>query len=89
MLGMLLLARVLGGGMSLARAELTGPSLSRLRPRLQETALLLWGIYIGLTLLESSLLWIVADMSLFDAINHGLTTMPSGGFSTHAKKGGL
>ena len=82
MLGMLLLARVLGGGMSLARAELTGPSLSRLRPRLQETALLLWGIYIGLTLLESSLLWIVADMSLYDAINHGLTTMPSGGFST-------
>ena len=33
MLGMMLLSRVMGGGMALARAELTGPSLSRLRPR--------------------------------------------------------
>ncbi|MGB2237540.1 MAG: hypothetical protein ACPH4H_08070, partial [Candidatus Poseidoniaceae archaeon] len=38
MLGLMLLSRVLGGGMALARAELTGPSLSRLRPKLQETA---------------------------------------------------
>ena len=83
MLGMLLLARVLGGGMSLARAELTGPSLSRLRPRIKETALLLWGIYLGLTLLEILLLFFVGDMSIFDSVNHGLTTMPSGGFSTH------
>ena len=83
MLGMLLLARVLGGGMSLARAELTGPSLSRLRPRIKETALLLWAIYLGLTLLEMILLFFVGDMNIFDSINHGLTTMPSGGFSTH------
>ena len=83
MLGMLLLARVLGGGMSLARAELTGPSLSRLRPRIKETALLLWAIYLGLTILEMILLFFVGDMNIFDSINHGLTTMPSGGFSTH------
>ena len=38
MLGLLILSRVLGGGMSLARAELTGPSLSRLGPTLQWTA---------------------------------------------------
>ena len=37
MLGLMLLSRVLGGGMALARAELTGPSLFRLRPKLQET----------------------------------------------------
>ncbi len=83
MIGMVLLARILGGGMSLARAELTGPSLSRLRPRLQETAIVLWAIYIGLTLLEIILLFTAGGMSGFDAINHGLTTMPSGGFSTH------
>ena len=52
MLGLMLLSRVLGGGMALARAELTGPSLSRLRPKLQETALALWTIYIVLTALE-------------------------------------
>ena len=39
MLGMMLLSRVMGGGMALARAELTCPSLSRLRPKLKETAL--------------------------------------------------
>lgn len=83
MLGLMLLSRVLGGGMALARAELTGPSLSRLRPKLQETALALWTIYIVLTALEIVLLWGIGGLSIFDAFNHGLTTMPSGGFSTH------
>ena len=83
MLGMMLLSRVLGGGMALARAELTGPSLSRLRPKLRQTAIALWTIYIVLTTLEILLLWGVADLTMFDAFNHGLTTMPSGGFSTH------
>lgn len=82
MLGMLLLSRALGGGMSIARAELTGPSLSRLRPRLQETAKALWGIYIGFTVLEFILLMWWADLSWFNAINYSLTTMPSGGFGT-------
>jgi len=82
MLGMLLLSRALGGGMSIARAELTGPSLSRLRPRLQETAKALWGIYIGFTILEFVLLLWWADLSWFNAINYSLTTMPSGGFGT-------
>ena len=83
MLGLMLLSRVLGGGMALARAELTGPSLSRLRPKIQQTAIALWTIYIVLTTLEILLLWGVGDLSVFDAFNHGLTTMPSGGFSTH------
>jgi trk system potassium uptake protein TrkH len=83
MIGMALLARILGGGMSLARAELTGPSLSRVRPRLEETAFILWAIYIGLTILEAILLYFVGGLSGFDAINHSLTTMPTGGFSTH------
>jgi len=82
MLGMLLLARILGGGMSLARAELTGPSLSRIRPRLKETALVLWATYAGLTILEVILLSTLGEMTFFDALNHGLTTLPTGGFST-------
>mgnify|MGYP003682008145 CR=1 FL=1 len=83
MLGLMLLSRVLGGGMALARAELTGPSLSRLRPKLQQTAIALWTIYIVLTVLEIALLWWLGGMSAFDAFNHGLTTLPTGGFSTH------
>ena len=83
MLGMLLLARYLGGGMTMARAELTGPSLSRLKPRIQQTAKILWSIYTLFTIIEIGLLYYLADMGLFDAVNHGLTTLPSGGFSTY------
>ena len=56
MLGLLILSQALGGGMSLARAELTGPSLSRLGPSLQSTARRLWAIYIVLTIIEMVLL---------------------------------
>ena len=83
MLGMMILSRVIGGGMALARAELTGPSLSRLRPKLKQTAIALWSLYIVLTLLEFGLLFGTGSMDWFDSINHALTTLPSGGFSTH------
>ena len=82
MLGMMLLSRVMGGGMALARAELTGPSLSRLRPKVKETAFTLWKIYIGFTFIEIFLLGTLGGMSLFDSVNHGFTTMATGGFST-------
>ena len=83
MLGMMILSRVIGGGMALARAELTGPSLSRLRPKLKQTAIALWSLYIVLTWLEFGLLFGTGSMNWFDSINHALTTLPSGGFSTH------
>ncbi len=83
MLGILIISRFLGGGMSVARAELTGPSLSRLRPRLAQTAKVLWTIYIALTFAEMALLRYVGKLSLFDSVNHALTTMPSGGYSTY------
>jgi len=83
MLGMMLLSRVMGGGMALARAELTGTSLSRLKPKLKKTALALWGLYVFLTMAEFLMLKIIGKMSTFDAVNHALTTLPTGGFSTH------
>jgi trk system potassium uptake protein TrkH len=82
MLGMLILSRVLGGGMSLARAELTGPSLTRLGPTLQWTASRLWLIYIILTILEFGMLHFLGGLGIFDAVNYSLTTLPSGGFGT-------
>ena len=82
MLGMMVLSRIIGGGMALARAELTGPSLSRLKPKLQQTALALWSLYIVLTFIEMLLLKFLGGMTTFDSINHALTTVASGGFST-------
>lgn len=82
MLGLLILSRSLGGGMALARAELTGPSVSQLGISLESTARRLWTIYIALTLMEMALLNFVGGMGIFDAVNYSLTTLPSGGFTT-------
>ena len=70
MLGLMIFSSILGGGMNLARAELTGPSLSRLGPNLQFTARRLWMIYSILTLLELGLLYYVGNMSFFDSVNY-------------------
>jgi len=69
------------GGMQLYEAEVPGPTKDRLRPRIQDTAKLLWVVYALLTLAEVVLLW-VGGMDLFESICHSLTTMATGGFST-------
>jgi trk system potassium uptake protein TrkH len=69
------------GGMQLFVAEAPGISPDKLQPRIKETAKRLWLIYFSLTAMEIVLLWI-GGMTFFDAINHGLTTMATGGFST-------
>jgi trk system potassium uptake protein TrkH len=69
------------GGMQLFVAEAPGISPDKLKPRIRETAIRLWMIYLILTGTELILLWI-GGMSFFDAINHSLTTMATGGFST-------
>lgn len=71
------------GGTQLFRAETTGPSRdSKLTPRIAETAKALWLVYLGLIVLCALAFW-VAGMSLFDAICHALSTVSTGGFSTH------
>jgi len=69
------------GGMQLFKAEVPGPTADRLRPRIQDTAKLLWGVYVLLTVAEVILL-MVGGMGFFDGINHAFTTMATGGFST-------
>lgn len=69
------------GGMQLFRAEAPGPQTDRFTPRIAQTAKLLWGVYILLSLLEIVLLWL-GDMNLFDALCHTFGTMATGGFST-------
>lgn len=69
------------GGMQLFMAEAPGPSADKMHPRITETAKRLWGIYFILTLTEFFLLKI-AGMTWFDAANHAMATMSTGGFST-------
>ncbi|MEM8927534.1 MAG: potassium transporter TrkG [Bacteroidota bacterium] len=69
------------GGMQLFAAEAPGPGGDKLHPRITDTAKRLWLIYVGYTLAETTLLKL-AGMSLFDAANHALSTLSTGGFST-------
>lgn len=69
------------GGVELFVAEAPGPSSDKLHPRIKDTAKRLWFIYVGLTALLMIILY-ACGMNFYDAINHGLTTMATGGFST-------
>ena len=69
------------GGVQMFKAEVPGPVSDKLRPRVKETAKILWLVYVGFTALETLLLGF-GGMTWFDAICHAFTTMPTGGFST-------
>ncbi|MCL4164520.1 UNVERIFIED_CONTAM: hypothetical protein GTU68_032424, partial [Idotea baltica] len=69
------------GGMDLFKAESPGPTSDKITAKVSETARALWLVYILLTFVQAVLLYIFG-MSMFDAINHALTTMATGGFST-------
>src|SRR6056297_1747292 len=70
------------GGMQLYKAEYSGSTSDKLTPRIQETALLLWSIYVGMTVVQFLLLWVHPSMDWFEAINHAFSTLATGGFST-------
>ena len=69
------------GGINLFKAESPGPSADRLTPRFQDTARLLWLIYISLTIIETIFLYF-SGLSFYDSFNHAFTTLSTGGFST-------
>lgn len=68
-------------GYSMFRGEIPGPTADRLRPRLAQTAAILWGVYALLSGLETVLL-LIGGMPLFDSLCHTFGTMATGGFST-------
>lgn len=72
------------GGQQLFQAETTGPSKDKLTPRIRDTAKSLWSLYFGYTLLLTIILYVLG-MSFFDSINHAMTTLSTGGFSTKGK----
>ena len=66
--------------MHLLRAEVPGPQKGKIVPKLQRTALILYGIYLLLTLAEIGAL-LLADMPLYDAVVNSLATAGTGGFA--------
>lgn len=69
------------GGVELARAEAPGPEPDRMTPRFRDTAERLWWLYVGLTAALAVVL-AIGDMSVFQAVAHAMTTLPTGGFGT-------
>jgi len=69
------------GSMALFKAESTGIKMEKVTPKVKDTAIRLWGIYLLFTVLDAMALKI-AGMSVFDAINHAFSTISTGGFST-------
>lgn len=79
------------GGTQLLEAETPGPGIEKLTPRIAETARVLWVIYLGFTIVEIGLLYglhlvgMAPEMTFYNAVAHGLTTLPTGGFSPEAR----
>jgi trk system potassium uptake protein len=69
------------GGMQLYKAEVPSPVPDKLKPRIRDTSMILWKVY-ALISLAQVLLLLLGGMSLYDALCHAFTTMPTGGFST-------
>ena len=68
------------GGMQLFKSEVPGPEPDRLKPKIKDTAKLLWRVYIIISAMEVGFL-LLSGMPLFDAFTNMFGTMATGGFN--------
>jgi trk system potassium uptake protein TrkH len=68
------------GARFLYKLEVPGPSAEALQARIRDTALILWKIYFGLTVVQTLLL-MAAGLDLYDSLTHTFSTLSTGGFS--------
>ncbi|TRZ88756.1 MAG: TrkH family potassium uptake protein [Methanosarcinales archaeon] len=78
---MAILPRIAVAGRQMFRSEAPGPMKDKLKPRLKDTAQILWWVYIFFTILQIVLLYF-AGMTLYDSTVHTFPTLATGGFST-------
>ena len=76
-LATIVFSRLFGGGIQVLQAEMPGTGITRLRPQMAQTARLLWSIYFFMTLVEISLLTLLSEMPLYDAICNSFSTVSS------------
>ncbi len=69
------------GGTQLYKVEMPGPTPDKITPRVQQTAKMLWGVYVVLTAAETLLL-LAGGLNLHEALCQAFGTMATGGFST-------
>mgnify|MGYP001051795259 CR=1 FL=1 len=73
-LGLAILPFLGVGGMQLYKAEVPGPAVDKLKPRLKDTAMILWKVYMAFTVAETILL-LLGGMNLLDALCHTFGTL--------------
>lgn len=76
-----LLSQIGTGGLQMFQAEIPGSVAEKIKPRIQETATILWVTYIILSVTQALLL-VLAGMPLYEAVIHTFGTMATGGFSS-------
>ena len=88
-LAVAVLPRLRVGGRQMMESELPGPEVAQLPERIRQTARMLWGLYIALTVRPGARRWqrsaglgIDDRMSEYEAVAHAFATIPTGGFST-------
>ncbi len=77
-----ILGQLGAGGKALMRREVPGPITETLRPRVRETAISMWAIYMVISLVLTVVL-MIEGMNLYDSLCHTFGTMATGGFSTY------
>ncbi|WP_436346398.1 TrkH family potassium uptake protein [Natronorubrum sp. FCH18a] len=82
-----LLSSLMVGGAQLMETETQTRNVRKLRPHIDETARLIWGLYVGLTVLATITFYalylagLAPNMDLFNAVSHALTSVATAGFS--------
>ncbi len=91
-LAVAVLARLTQGGAQMLQAEAPGPTMTRMAPRLAQTARILWSVYLAVAaacFLLMSLILTRHDMDgktiVYEALLHTFTTVATGGFSNHTE----
>ncbi|HVS03552.1 MAG TPA: TrkH family potassium uptake protein [Thermoanaerobaculia bacterium] len=77
-----LLPEIVPGARFLFKLEVPGPTAEALHPRVRDTAIVLWQIYLSFTLAETVAL-MAAGLDLYDALTHTFSTLSTGGFSPY------
>ena len=80
-LATIIFSRLFGGGIQVLQAEMPGTGITRLKPQMAQTARLLWSLYFLMTVVEITLLTLLADLPLYDSICNSFSTVSTGGFS--------
>ncbi len=89
-LSVAVISKLTQGGLQMIQAEAPGPSVSRIAPRLAQTARILWGVYLAMAAILFALLFVVMlrhgmglHQTFYEALLHTFTTISTGGFSNH------